>query len=321
MKGFWKKVLPAAVFATAFSTYGCNAGGAKTKMSNYDESGFSVGNKVYEEKINSLEVDWQFGNAEVIETDGEISVTEKNDLPEKNKLRSKIENGVLKIMFWQSGLEDSLDNASDKNVVIKIPEKLNEIRIVTLSASVSAEKLSAKTLEIKTTSGAADLGKITAETVDVGSVSGGLRADEVRADRTVKFAATSAKTEVKKVEGDEVELGSVSGEISLPGTVTCKKLKAESTSGAIKIGTVRATTIELTSVSGKIKAELNECEKCVMETTSGNLELSLGLGAEVNFSSNGKFLGEGGNNRLYGDGKCKIFAESVSGNLSVSYSE
>lgn len=320
MKGFWKKVLPAAVFATAFSAYGCNAGGAKTKMSNYDENGYEIGSKIYSESIASVEIGWHFGDLKIVETDGEISVTESGSLPEKNRVRSKIEDGKLIVKFWQSGLEDKLDTASDKDLVVKIPAGLDEIRVATASANVCAESFSVKTLDIATTSGSAELGKVSAESAKIGSVSGSLRAEEVFARDELEVGSTSGKIKIGKAESPEISIDSISGAVEVSSVSGCGDLGISTTSGEISAGEVRANKAKFESISGKISAELKECDSCELSTTSGGMDLTLGIGAKVSFSSKtGSFHGEGGSTRVYGDGSCQVLAGSVTGSLSVNY--
>ncbi len=142
-------------------------------------------------------------------------------------------------------------------------------------------------LKIDTISGSVRLEGLDVEELDVESTSGGVT--------------------VSRLTAREASIETVSGTISLEGAMEDLKLSTTSGSGSAEL-TKQTRKIRTDSVSGSMRLELPKDLGYTIDfdTVSG----SLNTDASVTQESKGHFR--------YGNGKCAISADSVSGSLSVS---
>lgn len=214
--------------------------------SNYDETGFTVGAKIIEEKIDEIEIYWTAGSVEIIAEDENFSVSENEGLSEEQKLRVKTENGKLTVRFWKSGHSEAF-KGKEKNLTLRVPKTLKKAEVITVSAGVSAEALRAEEMKIS-------------------SVSGGISLNAAEGTE-LKLNSVSGKISVGKISAKEVYCGTVSGKIET-GINSVDELKAESVSGAVHItlaglGAENAAgaTVDFSTTSGKFDTKLSYSNK------------------------------------------------------------
>lgn len=187
-------------------------------------------------KVERLDIGWIAGNVEISVYDGdEIRVTESASRPleENEKLRWKLEDGVLRLRYCAPGV----CNMQEKSLVVLIPESLcleelevdvisaeltldtltvsGEVNFDSVSGGVRARMLSCERLSVSTVSGQGEIGG-SMERLRYSSTSGGMQADELP-------------------EGCEVETDTVSGNMELRFEGCPGNIEADSTSGNVRI--------------------------------------------------------------------------------------
>lgn len=204
---------------------------------------YNVGGGTVTDELLGIKVNWTNGEINIESYDGENTVISETEVEgEENKLRWRVENGILKIEQMASGMRFGFRKTPKKALTVKIPsdtaENLRSVITDTVSAEINIIGVSASDkIKIDTVSGDADLKNIKAGKLDINTVSGNLRADG----------------EVSELESD-----SVSGDITVSSAVPPKKLDCDSTSGDIRLTIPKNSgfTLEADTVSGSISCEL-----------------------------------------------------------------
>ena len=219
-----------------------NGGSGTINESHYDETGFTVGAKVIEEKIDEIEIHWTAGSVTIIATDEKFSVSEDEGFSEEQKLRIKTENGKLTVRFWKSGHSESF-KGKEKNLTLRLPKTLKKAEIITVSAGVSAKALCAEETEIS-------------------SVSGGISLNAAEGTE-IKLSSVSGKISVGKINAEEIFCGTVSGKIET-GIASVNEFKAESVSGSVHVAlagidaeNAAGATVGFSTTSGKFDTQLS----------------------------------------------------------------
>lgn len=270
-----------------------------------DEASYSVGDQTYEGEISSLYVHWYVGKVILSESEsGEISVQESGkDLPEEKKVRSRLQDGQLSVMFWKADLHASVDER-DKQVTIVLPKNL-DITVVNMSAEFYSDKLTANHLSIDTTSGSITLGDVSAN--------------------SCKISLTSGKLTYKSLTSPKIGLSANSGTITGDSLSASESCTVAVTSGTINLKKLDAPTSTLQANSGSVFFKLSErCEEVTASVTSGAMIAELPpAGGIVSFVlSTGKFIGvrsftQNGNVCTFGDGTCRLKLSAGSGIITV----
>lgn len=247
LKGLTKKSFAVcgvfALIAAIACSSACVTNGVSDVIneSNYDETGFTVGARIIEEKIEEIEIYWTAGNVTIIAADDNFSVSENEGLSEEQKMRVKIENGKLTVRFWKSGHSETF-KGKEKNLTLRVPKTLKNAEAITVSADVSAEALRAEEIEISSVSGGISLNAAEGTEINLSSVSG--------------------KISVGKVGAKEIFCGTVSGEIEA-GISFAEEFKAESVSGSVNITlaeigaeSAAGATVDFSTTSGKFDTKL-----------------------------------------------------------------
>lgn len=204
---------------------------------------YNVGGGTVTDELLGIKVNWTNGEINIESYDGENTVISETEVEgEENKLRWRVENGILKIEQMASGMRFGFKKTPKKALTVKIPsdtaENLRSVITDTVSAEINIIGVSASDkIKIDTVSGDADLKNIKAGKLDINTVSGNLRADG----------------EISELESD-----SVSGDITVSSAVPLKKLDCDSTSGDIRLTIPKNSgfTLEADTVSGSISCEL-----------------------------------------------------------------
>ena len=195
------------------------------------------------DEFQSIKVNWTNGKINIESYDGEDTVISETEVAEKeNKLRWRVEDGVLKIQQMAAGMRFGLKQTPKKTLTVKIPSNVAEGLKAVTSDSVSAEVTitgisASDKIEIDTVSGGANLKNIKTEKLDIDTVSGSIKAAG---------------------EFTELESDSVSGDVTVSSATPLKKLDCDSTSGNIRLTIPKNSgfTLKADTVSGDISCGL-----------------------------------------------------------------
>ena len=204
---------------------------------------YNVGGGTVTDEFQSIKVNWTNGKINIEAYDGEDTVISETEVAEKeNKLRWRVEDGVLKIQQMAAGMRFGLKKTPKKTLTVKIPSNVAEGLKAVTSDSVSAEVTitgisASDKIEIDTVSGGANLKNIRPEKLDIDTVSGSIKAAG---------------------EFTELESDSVSGDVSVSSATPLKKLDCDSTSGNIRLTIPKNSgfTLKADTVSGDISCGL-----------------------------------------------------------------
>ncbi len=204
---------------------------------------YNVGGGTVTDEFQSIKVNWTNGKINIEAYDGEDTVISETEVAEKeNKLRWRVEDGVLKIQQMAAGMRFGLKKTPKKTLTVKIPsnvaEGLKNVTSDSVSAEVTITGISASgKIEIDTVSGGADLKNIKTEKLDIDTVSGSIKAAG---------------------EFTELESDSVSGDVTVSSATPLKKLDCDSTSGNIRLTIPKNSgfTLKADTVSGDISCGL-----------------------------------------------------------------
>lgn len=204
---------------------------------------YNVGGGTVTDEFQSIKVNWTNGKINIEAYDGEDTVISETEVAEKeNKLRWRVEDGVLKIQQMAAGMRFGLKKTPKKTLTVKIPssaaEKLKSVNTDSVSAEVNIIGVAASDkIEIDTVSGGADLKNIRTEKLDIDTVSGSIKAAG---------------------EFTELESDSVSGDVTVSSATPLKKLDCDSTSGNIRLTIPKNSgfTLKADTVSGDISCGL-----------------------------------------------------------------
>ena len=204
---------------------------------------YNVGGGTVTDEFQSIKVNWTNGKINIEAYDGEDTVISETEVEEKeNKLRWRVEDGVLKIQQMAAGMRFGLKQTPKKTLTVKIPSNVAEGLKAVTSDSVSAEVTitgisASDKIEIDTVSGGANLKNIKTEKLDIDTVSGSIKAAG---------------------EFTELESDSVSGDVTVSSATPLKKLDCDSTSGNIRLTIPKNSgfTLKADTVSGDISCGL-----------------------------------------------------------------
>ena len=204
---------------------------------------YNVGGGTVTDEFHSIKVNWTNGKINIESYDGEDTVISETEVAEKeNKLRWRVEDGVLKIQQMAAGIRFGLKKTPKKTLTVKIPssaaEKLKSVNTDSVSAEVNIIGVAASgKIEIDTVSGSAELKNIKTARLDIDTVSG----------------EVNAEGEISELESD-----SVSGDITVSSAVPLEKLDCDSTSGNIRLTIPKNSgfTLKADTVSGDISCGL-----------------------------------------------------------------
>ena len=204
---------------------------------------YNVGGGTVTDEFQSIEVNWTNGKINIEAYAGEDTVISETEVEEKeNKLRWRVEDGVLKIQQMAAGMRFGLKKTPKKTLTVKIPSNVAEGLKAVTSDSVSAEVTitgisASDKIEIDTVSGGANLKNIKTEKLDIDTVSGSIKAAG---------------------EFTELESDSVSGDVTVSSATPLKKLDCDSTSGNIRLTIPKNSgfTLKADTVSGDISCGL-----------------------------------------------------------------
>ena len=223
--------------------------------------------------LKELDIDWISGSVKVELTDGDVirfQETADRAISEKDALRYGVSGGKLRI---QACKKNHVGKLPRKDLVLSLPrtlaDRLQELEIDTVSASISAADLQVKELELNTVSGKVEASNMIAEEAEIDSVSG--RINVSGSARKVKVSSVSGPIECNMDECRDIRANTVSGQVTFVLRSTPKELKVYTTSGEVRLAlpTEASCAIELDAMSGKL---------FLNDTAVGAKQLTLGDG-------------------------------------------
>lgn len=262
--------------------------------STFNESDYSVGEADIYDDVKMIDINWISGSVRVEVFDGDnIEIREEGYKNESQKLRYRVSNGKLTVQFSKTRVWFLSYSNLSKDLVVRLPRdtagNLKALDIESVSANVYAGALQVGELEVESVSGSIELEDISADTAKLESVSG-------------KIVTSGLTTE-------SLDTNNVSGKTEIYGNIG--RLDAETVSGNISLSTETAPDkADLSSVSGSITLYLPEdCGfTAKLESVSGKVSSDFAMTSE-------------GKKYTFGDGRCKISAETVSGGLNIRKTE
>jgi len=274
---------------------------SKIKYDTYAQAdSYLVGNRPETtENITAVEIDWVCGKVTVIEReDGVIAVTENSEtLPEEQRVHSLIQNGILYVRFWKSGLYAKCDH-NLKHVTVQIPKGI-KIDVDAVSAPIDAEDLNCLSLDAEAVSGSISVKNV----VSVGDID---------------LHTTSGSISTDNLTANSVDLESTSGSVK-SGEISCGNFRAESTSGSITALAVTALEGEISTTSGRVDIDVKSIPALDVETTSGSVKVTLigDAGATLNINTVSGRITKPVDGNVIGNGANRIEISTTSGSVEI----
>lgn len=203
---------------------------------------YSVGSGTVTDAFEGIEINWGSGKINIEAYDGENTViSESNVENEKDRLRWRVEDGVLKIHHIAAGYRYGFSRIPKKDLTVKIPfgtaVGLKELSTDSTSADVVISGITAsEKIKLNTVSGGTNLKGVSTAKLEIDTVSGDV----------------TAEGEFSELKGD-----SVSGNISITSESPLKKLRCDSTSGDVTLSLPESGgfALKTDTVSGDINCE------------------------------------------------------------------
>lgn len=216
------------------------------------------------------------------------------------------------------------------------------------SGDFFADSLSGDRLEIHTGSGDMELRNVSATGTEFSTGSGDMRVERVKAEG-LNISTASGDLRASHVKADEVEASAASGDVELKG-VEAAACCLSTASGDVNVQEVKAGMLSASSASGdvNVRSIRTEMGNCQCQTASGDIELSFtgpvslidvssvsgdirldieeagGMEANVNAKTGDVNISwKGERCRMsrgvyrYGDGSCKVNAETTTGDVNI----
>ena len=230
--------------------FACNVG---STMSEYDDSGYSVGNASFSfDDVKRISIVWITGNVDIITQGDNISIAEEDS---KEKMRYKLENGELKIYFAKS--KANIYNIK-KKLTLSLPSSLvlNKLSVNVTSGNVEGEIVNAKAFECTAVNGNVELKHVSGEELTVKTTDGNVKLTDANFLR-VKTNVVSGVIQALTVRTDDIAAESVSGNVTF-ADLTCKNVKVKCVSGNVMVGfsdKVKGYTLSAKVTNGNVDAK------------------------------------------------------------------
>lgn len=280
------------LFLESIGLAGCSNQSVSFDMGNHytqetyeNAKAFSAGDfSCNADQVKAVEIYWRAGQVEIVETDSkavEISESGK-DLAEDQKLHSCLQDGILKVHFFASGISGSV-SSKEKQLTVRIPAGI-DVAVHSTSADIMAEHLEQNSLLLTTMSGKIRLDGFTGYEGNLSSSSGDIY--------------------VGKVETTYLTVGNSTGQIQC-GEVASQVMKADSANGDIFVGKLNSQDTELSTTSGDVTLSLlKDGAKLAYTTENGKLITDL-------------LYERLGDLWVFGKGTASLAVQSVDGDLEI----
>ncbi len=232
----------------------CKSGNVRGEVYK-DSEKYLAGNQTYNESIKKLDLSWSMGKVTLIQDVNvqAIEIIEENELEDKYKVHTYLNDGTLYVKFWESGAKGFV-LGTDKYVTIKYPSAVELIDIVVTSGTLEADYLASKKIDVVRTSGTTKINKI--------------EADELL------YTQTSGNTNIQELSCEKAQMNSTSGRVII-NKVDCEMFNLVYTSGGINLKFNTAVTVNVSGTSGTQTITLPESGASVhYHVTSGSFRCS-----------------------------------------------
>ena len=299
--------LAALALATASMLTGCTG----FRMSSYANADrYTAGDAAFSEKIEKIEIDWASGSVNLLTHAQDtvlLSEAAEKGMPEELRVHWWLEESTLHVQFAASGAKQRAFNSWRKELTLTVPEtlSLDDIEILTASATVVAEALAAEKIDISTASGSIRL-DCNADSIRLKSASGSVQLTQRDSAAEVCIDTASGRIEAELGNVDAAEFESASGRIALTAAAV-DSLTAKTASGTISCELEAApSACRLRSTSGDVALRLPEDAdfSAKVSTTSGDFESDFALKKD-------------GRSYICGSGSAGIEIDTTSGDVSI----
>lgn len=175
---------------------------------------YTVGDCVYESaEIRRVEIDWLGGSVEVQQSAmGRASVLEECDLSEEKQLHTRLDEGVLRIKYCQTGHFGKIDEGQ-KNLQVYIPKGV-ELVLNTLHASVYLGVIETGALWVETDGGCIEMESVLCTSAEIKTNGGYIGVGSLTAER---LSIENAVGEIHMVVPDckNCEIETQEGDVTL----------------------------------------------------------------------------------------------------------
>lgn len=277
----------------------------------YDEQGYSIGDFQTDAEIHTLNIHWIGGSVHfTISEDDSVAVEEKSSKPldEDDRMRYKVDGGVLTIRARKSGMFFGIGKKLSKDLTVAVPKelagKLTQIAADCVSASVSLSDMTVQTLQIDTVSGNISIQNSKIGSASFDSVSGRTSISDCTVD-SISCDSTSGSVTCNSVSANSLEMNSTSGRCKFSGAV--KKVDADTVSGSVEIdSSTEIERFESDTVSGSVLLRIPDSNgfTAKLDSVSGDFNCN----APVTSSKS---------SRTYADGSANFNFDSVSGDVTI----
>lgn len=232
----------------------CKSGNVRGEVYK-DSEKYLAGNQTYNESIKKLDLSWSMGKVTLVQDVNvqAIEIIEENELEDKYKVHTYLNDGTLYVKFWESGAKGFV-LGTDKYVTIKYPSAVELIDIVVTSGTLEADYLASKKIDVVRTSGTTKINKI--------------EADELL------YVQTSGNTNIQELNCEKTQMHSTSGRVII-NKIDCEMFNLVYTSGGINLKFNTAVTVNVSGTSGTQTITLPESGASVhYHVTSGSFRCS-----------------------------------------------
>lgn len=259
--------------------------------------------KISIDGIDELELEFRSSNLNLIFTDdNQVRIVQYSSEEltgnqlftySKSNSRLKVLEGSRRVHFFFNFTQTAYDVYIPKqyegslnlksvsgDILVEDNLKLKELDISSTSGNINMNHIESKKIKLETISGDISLGDITSKELSMKSVSGNVKTGKLM--NNIKIKTTSGDMRLGAIEG-EIDLSSISGKIVSEDFKITGDSKVKTTSGNVEIYLneesnceIRPKTLsgDIEVANGKYVMGENPYSKFVVETVSGNIELT-----------------------------------------------
>lgn len=274
---------------TALCVLLCSCGSVGYVYTDADD--YTAGGASIHQRVEDIDINWLDGSVRVDYHGGSdiiISETSDRSLKRDTELHWQVDGRKLYVKYAASGFR-ALPNLN-KQLTVLLPEtlRLDDLKITVASAGVEADGINADEIHLQSASGRIALRQVGhAEEIKVDTASGGVAVAAGDTD-SLKINTASGQVIVDAIQADEVKVNTASGAVTLQFSDAPDRISADSVSGNVTIRLPREAgfTADVDSLSGTVRCQQDADKR-------------------------------GDDTYVYGNGHCRIEADTVSGNLQV----
>ena len=258
-------------------------------MSDYDTTGYSVGNATIGDGADNLEIDWVSGEVTIKEHDEDTIIIEeisKNTLEDDDKMRYIVEDGILKIRFCRN----NFNNRAKKDLVVTIPKGKQFGKFIYDSAS-----------------GNLNFDELYVDIFDADSASGKITGRKLIATGEVNIDTASGATEITEAfAATKLDVDTNSGAVVVKNAEVTDEIKINLASGKVDIGLVKMCDVDIDAASSNVTLSVPKDASFTVDYDSASGKLNMECSASI---LDGKYT--------VGDGEYSVKVDTASGDLNI----